>query len=134
MRSHKLLEIQLSPIVRSAYRTYGAIMVANIFTNIPENLPEELFETLLDSAGVLIERIVSKGHITAAGVWYDQHWDEWVLLLQGQAILRLEAKPQPIHLTAGDYLLIPANTRHRVEWTSTGPEAIWLAIHLDTAA
>jgi cupin 2 domain-containing protein len=35
-----------------------------------------------------------------------------------------------ITLTAGDYLLIPARTRHRVEWTALDKETLWLAVHL----
>ncbi|MDS4068774.1 MAG: cupin, partial [Candidatus Competibacter sp.] len=31
----------------------------------------------------------------------------------------------------GDYLWIPAHRRHRVEWTSENPPAIWLALHLE---
>jgi cupin 2 domain-containing protein len=42
--------------------------------------------------------------------------------------LRLGDGPrQP--LKAGDYLLIPAHCRHRVEYTSADPPCIWLAIH-----
>ncbi|MGZ8904078.1 MAG: cupin domain-containing protein [Methylobacter sp.] len=102
----------------------------NIFTAIPEQLPEELFECIVKRDNVHIERIVSKGHITPAGQWYDQAWDEWVMLLAGQATLLYEQEPCTFHLTAGDYLLIPAHTRHRVEWTPPDVITIWLAIHL----
>jgi cupin 2 domain-containing protein len=33
-------------------------------------------------------------------------------------------------LTAGDYLLIPSHTLHRVEWTPPDIITVWLAIHL----
>lgn len=101
----------------------------NIFSDIPEQLPNELFERILNRKGIEIERIVSKGHVTAAGEWYDQDWDEWVLLLQGQATLAFQKDPKPVHLKAGDYLLIPAHCRHRVEWTAPSIETLWLAIH-----
>ncbi|MGZ8911441.1 MAG: cupin domain-containing protein [Methylococcaceae bacterium] len=103
---------------------------ANIFKNIPEELPEELFESLLKYQNTHIERIVSRGHITADGSWYDQDWDEWVILLQGQATLLYQQNHQLLTLNAGDYLLIPAHTRHRVEWTPAGKDTIWLAVHL----
>ena len=32
-------------------------------------------------------------------------------------------------LHAGDHALIPAHTKHRVEYTSTHPPCIWLAVH-----
>ncbi|MGZ8189689.1 MAG: cupin domain-containing protein [Methylococcaceae bacterium] len=102
----------------------------NIFTAIPEHLPEELFDCIIKRDTVHIERIVSKGHITPAGQWYDQAWDEWVMLLAGQATLIYEQEQSTFHLTAGDYLLIPAHTRHRVEWTPPDVNTIWLAIHL----
>lgn len=103
--------------------------LGNLFSNVPKRLPDELFETLLKHGGIEIERIVSKGHMTPENQWYDQDWDEWVLLLQGQATLTYQDEPRPVHLKPGDYLLIPAHRRHRVEWTDPGLETIWLAIH-----
>jgi cupin 2 domain-containing protein len=100
----------------------------NIFTNIPASIPEELFENLLDRKTLKIERIVSQGHITPNGQWYDQAWDEWVLLLQGQAKLSYEDGRETV-MHSGDYLLIPAHIRHRVEWTQPDIETVWLAIH-----
>ena len=38
----------------------------------------------------------------------------------------------PIKLTAGDYLFIPAHQKHRVEYTSSRPPCIWLAVHGNT--
>jgi cupin 2 domain-containing protein len=103
----------------------------NIFENIPEQLPEELIECVLKRDPVRIERILSRGHITPEGQWYDQDGDEWVLLIQGQATLVYEKDRQTFHLNAGDYLLIPARTRHRVEWTPPDLDTLWLAVHLD---
>ena len=103
---------------------------SNIFSNIPNRLPEELFETVLKTDHVRIERIVSRNHSTKAGHWYDQDWDEWILLLQGQAKLRYKNRPEDIVLNPGDYLLIPAHTLHRVEWTDRNSDTIWLAIHM----
>lgn len=100
----------------------------NIFANIPDVLPEELFTTLLKQDNVQIERIVSKGHSTPSGEWYDQAQDEWVLVLEGQAVLAYEH--QKLTLTAGDTVFIPAHTKHRVEWTAPNIYTVWLAVHL----
>jgi cupin 2 domain-containing protein len=102
----------------------------NIFADIPEQLSDELFECIIKKDNVLVERIVSNGHVTHAGQWYDQKGDEWVILLQGQATLLFEKNQQLINLIPGDYLLIPAHTRHRVEWTLPDFNTLWLAVHL----
>ncbi len=100
----------------------------NIFSDIPQNLPDELFSTILKQENIHIERIVSTGHTTPTGEWYDQNHNEWILLLQGQARLRL-IDNRIIQLNKGDYYYIPAHLKHRVEWTSPDYETIWLAIH-----
>ena len=102
----------------------------NIF-NLPPSLPNrELFESIVSNDNILIERIISTGQTTPLGEWYDQDRDEWVILLQGKAVLSYEDGSQ-IELQAGDYLFIPAHQKHRVESTSTEPPCIWLAIHGD---
>lgn len=103
-------------------------MADNIFSNIPQNLPEELFETLLKNQNLHIERIVSCGQTTPDEHWYDQSQNEWVMVLQGAAKIKLD-DGTIIDLARGDYLNIPAHTRHRVEWTQPETETIWLAIH-----
>ncbi len=103
---------------------------ANIFADIPEQLTDELFECIIKKNNIIVERIVSNGHVTPAGQWYDQKSDEWVILLQGQATLLFEKNQQLINLIPGDYLLIPAHTRHRVEWTLPDFNTLWLAVHL----
>lgn len=96
---------------------------------LPHPLPgEEVFETLVETAELRIERIISNGQITPPGTWLEQDRDEWVALLQGQATLRFEQGPDQ-SLAAGDHLMIPAGTRHRVEHTSQQPPCIWLAVH-----
>jgi cupin 2 domain-containing protein len=93
------------------------------------DLPDERFETLLHSGSVRIERIVSHGHASPPGFWYDQAEHEWVMVLQGQAGLRFEGDDQPVVLKPGDFVNIPAHRRHRVEWTTTEEPTIWLAVH-----
>ncbi len=104
-------------------------MPDNLFNPVSDNLPEELFETLLQHNNVRIERIVSKGHTTPEGEWYDQSTDEWVILLQGSATL-LYRNGQSVDLCSGDYLWLPAHLQHRVEHTSENPPTLWLAIHI----
>ncbi len=101
---------------------------ANIF-QIPSQIPDqELFETLLNTQDILIERIISTGQTTPPGEWYDQETDEWVILLQGKAQLSYE-NGHTVDLLPGDYLLLKAHEKHRVEATSNNPSCIWLAIH-----
>jgi cupin 2 domain-containing protein len=101
----------------------------NIFANIPTTLPDEFIEVLVASDTIRIERIVSMGHASPEGFWYDQETDEWVLLLRGAARLRFEADDQPVAMNPGDYMHIPAHKRHRVEWTDPRQQTIWLAVH-----
>lgn len=101
--------------------------VGNIF-KLPDKLPpKELFETLLDNDRVVIEKVVSTGQVTPPGEWYDQDRDEWLIVLQGEGELSYEDS-SCIKLTTGDYLLIPAHYKHRVEYTSVEPPCIWLTI------
>lgn len=100
----------------------------NLLTDLPTALPDETFETLLAAAGVRVERIVSLGHSSPAGFWYDQEWGEWVVLLRGAARLRFEGG-ETVELRPGDSLDIPARRRHRVEWTDPAAPTVWLAVH-----
>ncbi|MBN2685458.1 MAG: cupin domain-containing protein [Pontiellaceae bacterium] len=102
----------------------------NLFDNIPDTLPEELFTVLAEGEGVKVERIMSDGHASPAGFWYDQEQHEWILLLAGSAVLSLEKDNtfERIELTPGDHLLIPAHQRHRVESTASSEKTIWLAV------
>ena len=109
----------------------GAVTMAalsNMFDIIPAGLPEELIQTLLSTPGIRIERIVSLGHASPEGFWYDQAEHEWVLLLNGAARLRFEDQ-EPIELGPGSFDKIPARRRHRVEWTDPGEPTVWLAVH-----
>ncbi len=55
-------------------------IIANLLTNIPSHLPTELIQVLHQSPNIRIERIVSQGHTSLEGFWFDQETDEWVLL------------------------------------------------------
>jgi cupin 2 domain-containing protein len=105
------------------------MQVANIYDQLPTGAPQEAFEEILRRGGLRLERIVSKGHATPAGEWYDQKEHEWVLLVSGSAGLRIENEPELLILKPGDHLNLPAHCRHRVEWTDPATETIWLALH-----
>ena len=105
--------------------------LTNLFADIPDDLPEELIQTLLSTPGLRIERIVSRGHRSPEGLWYDQDSHEWVLLLKGAARLRFEGE-EPIEMRPGAFVNIPAHKRHRVERTDTSEPTIWLAIHYES--
>jgi cupin 2 domain-containing protein len=100
----------------------------NSVLNAPVDLPDELFETLARTDAVHIERIVSRGHATPVGQWYDQDRREWVLLVQGAARLVFE-DGRELSLAPGDWLDIPAHEKHRVAWTDPGQDTVWLAVH-----
>lgn len=105
------------------------MLSGNLFENIPEHLPDELFDTLLEKDSMRLERIVSRGHATPEGQWYDQPRDEWVTLLRGSAALVIEGREAPIVMAPGDQLLLPAHCRHRVAWTDPNQDTVWLALH-----
>jgi cupin 2 domain-containing protein len=100
----------------------------NLFADLPAWLPYELVETLVSAGGARLERIVSRGHATPPGQWYDQDANEWVTLLRGAAVLRFEDEPEPRRLAPGDWLDIAAHRRHRVEWTAPDEPTVWLAL------
>ena len=105
-------------------------MKRSLLDEIPAELSEELFTVLLDNESVKIERIVSDGQASPEGFWYDQNQDEWVLLISGSAVLSIDAATgiEQVELKPGDYLLIPAHQRHRVESASATEKTIWLAV------
>jgi len=103
----------------------------NIFASVQAAGPreDEQVNEILARPGLKIERIVSTGQVSPPGFWYDQAWDEWVMILKGAVRLRFEEEAEPRALGAGDYVFIPAHARHRVDWTSVDEPAIWLAVH-----
>lgn len=109
------------------------MLVGSIFADIPQQLQEECCLPLLTAPGLRIERIVSRGHSSADGYWYDQPRHEWVLVIRGKGIVSFEDGRMQ-ELAAGDYLLIPAHCRHRVDWTEPDSDTIWLAVHFDAEA
>lgn len=106
----------------------------SLFADLPAaSLADERFDLLHRGGGVRIERIVSTGQASAPGAWFDQAQDEWVVLLKGSASLLIEGEPVARRLAPGDWLLLPAGLRHRVEWTAPDETTVWLAVHIDLA-
>lgn len=104
-------------------------MIKNIYGDIPVDLPGELVQTMLQAESVRIERIVSRGHASSEGFWYDQEQGEWVMVLAGAARLRFEGDENALEMRAGDFVNIPARRRHRVEWTTPDEPTVWLAVY-----
>ena len=87
----------------------------------------EAFEDILTRENIRIERILSSGQTSPETGWYDQQENEFVILVQGNAILEFE-DGKSAELNAGDYLDIPAHKKHRVAYTSKDPVCIWIAV------
>ncbi|GAB3021930.1 cupin domain-containing protein [Spirosoma pulveris] len=102
--------------------------IGNLFASVPSSLPEELFDEILTGSAFKLERIVSKGHTSPEGFWYDQDQHEWVLLVKGAAMLQIDGFDEPVELLPGMHINIPAHQKHRVSWTKEDEETIWLAI------
>jgi cupin 2 domain-containing protein len=101
----------------------------NLFASVRSEAAVEEVTELMRSDHARIERIVSTGQASPAGFWYNQEWDEWVLLVAGSAGLRIEGEEQVRLLGPGDYVAIPAHVRHRVEWTAASEPTVWLTVH-----
>jgi cupin 2 domain-containing protein len=97
-----------------------------LLSSIPATLPDEITQTLVQAEHVRIERIISHGHASPEGFWYDQEESEFVLLVQGAAQLRFE--DSVVEMKPGEWINIPANRKHRVEWTTMEEKSVWLAV------
>ncbi len=95
----------------------------NIYDYIIPKKGED-FTTLLEYKNIKILRIVSSQNLEIKE--YIQKEDEWVLLLEGAALL--EIKGEQKELKKGEALFIPANTPHKVLQTQKG--TLWLAVHI----
>ncbi|MGB5686902.1 MAG: cupin domain-containing protein, partial [Candidatus Electrothrix sp.] len=110
----------------------------NIFSSLPSDSKHEVFDELLragqagnarNARNLRIERIVSKGHTSPETGWYDQEENEWVLVLEGAGTILFAEDNRRMTLRKGDYLHIPAHTKHRVVWTEPEELTVWLAVH-----
>jgi cupin 2 domain-containing protein len=115
-----------------AWETSMAVRVGNLYVDVSAGSSgEEAFSEIFARPGLKIERIISQGQASPPGFWYDQAWNEWVIVLKGSATLQFEDEPATRALGAGDYVFIPARKRHRVEWTEPQQPTVWLAVHFE---
>lgn len=106
------------------------MIAGNLFADLPTmQEAAERLEILLARPELRIQRIVSMGQASPPGFWYEQAAAEWVVLLAGEALLRFEDETEARRLSAGDWLLVEAMRRHRVEWTAPATPTVWLAVH-----
>lgn len=84
----------------------------------------ETFTTLLEHKNIKILRIISSQNFES--VEYSQDEDEWVVLLEGEATLRVDKRIE--RLGKGESLFIPAKTKHTILSMQHG--TIWLAVHI----
>ncbi|MGE5355850.1 MAG: cupin domain-containing protein [Deltaproteobacteria bacterium] len=106
------------------------MLKGNIYKEAEILKGQEFFETLFSGKNVKIERIISLDHSTPEEELYDQTWDEWVVVVSGNAILRFVDTGEDIHLKTGDFVFIPAHSKHKVVYTDRDKVTIWLAVHL----
>ena len=111
----------------------GAPRRGNLLAAAQPGGDAEIVEVLAQGRGARVERIVSTGQASPPGFWYDQHDDEFVVLLAGAAVLRFEEGDRRFDFAPGDWVEIAARVRHRVEATQADPPTVWLAIHFTGA-
>lgn len=98
----------------------------NIFDEIPIDKSEEKFFEIFKNEKIKIEKIVSNGQNSPENFWYEQEQSEYILLLEGFAIL--EFGDFQVELKKGDCLNIKAMQKHRVKFTSQTEPTIWFAV------
>lgn len=90
---------------------------------------EETFTDLVSEPGMRIERIVSHGQATPEDTWLEQAQAEFVVLLTGAARLVFANPARVVEMKPGDWIDIPPQCRHRVDWTDETQPTVWLAVH-----
>ena len=98
----------------------------NIFEQIIVDKNEEKFFEIFKNETIKIEKIVSNGQKSPENFWYEQEKSEFVLVLEGFAILEFEDRV--VELKKGDCLNIEAMEKHRVKYTSLDEPTIWFAV------
>ena len=94
----------------------------NLYDSPSADENREIFTPLFENDSIKIESI--RSWLKTAGELYNQDQDEWVILLEGEAVLEIDT--QIVYLARGDYLFIPKHTPHRVH--STAKNALWLGV------
>ncbi len=83
----------------------------------------ERFVTLADLGGASVEQILSGELVEQPS--FEQAHDEWVLVVEGRARLRVAG--EELELLAGEWVLLPTGCPHTV--LETEPGTSWLAVH-----
>lgn len=99
---------------------------SNLFENLPQGQSDEVIDILAKTDGLVIERIISEGHTSAD--WYDQDETEFCAVLHGAADLLFEGEDSPVRMEPGTWVIIPAHVRHKVTWTQTDSQTVWIAV------
>ena len=84
----------------------------------------ERFAPVVDIGATRIEQILSSA--TPEPTTYMQEHEEWVVVLAGSATLDVDG--ERCDLAAGDWVVLPSGTPHRVLTTAAGTN--WLAVHV----
>lgn len=94
----------------------------NLYT-LENPKPEfESFATLFENKNIKIEAI--RSHLSVPGKVYNQKQDEWVVLIRGNAQLKVD--DTVMQLKEGDFIFLPKHTSHQV--LSTSKDALWLGV------
>lgn len=88
----------------------------------------ERVDEISSSSNVRIERIISRGHASDDGFWYDQDFDEFVCVIEGSALLEFE--DAYVIMQKGDTLMIPKHLKHRVKYTDKYADTLWLCVNI----
>lgn len=94
----------------------------NIYTLQNPKPDLESFTTLYQNKNIKIEAI--RSHLVQPGKIYNQEQDEWVVLIRGNAQLRVDNKV--VGLKEGDSFFLAKHTIHQVLFTSQ--DALWLGV------
>jgi cupin 2 domain-containing protein len=91
----------------------------------PTRVPDvgETSEELVRLNNVVVEHILSG--VLSSPVDYNQSHDEFVLVVEGAAVL--EVGDDRFDLTRGDWVLLPMNVPHRL--VESRPGTSWLVVH-----
>ncbi len=102
----------------------------SLLDNVLVDKENENFQDIIKDKNIRIERIVSNGQSSTEDFWYDQEQNEFVLLVEGHAILEIKEdnKIKSIELIKNEYINIKAGVKHRVKYTDINKPTIWLAI------
>lgn len=87
---------------------------------------KEIFERLLERNDVVINRITSPRGFASEPFLQDE--DEFVYLAQGSATMDIDGTT--VEIRAGQHMLIPGKTPHRIVRTGDEDECVWIAVHL----